>query len=71
MVLRSRSLRSLWNCLKWKAQNVLSVKIGQLAVETFTASEENTINLILMDVQMPVMNGYEAMKAIEVQVIRC
>lgn len=25
-----RSLRSLWNCLKWKAQNVLSAKMDSL-----------------------------------------
>lgn len=36
---------------------------GQLAVEAFEASEDR-YQLILMDVQMPVMNGYEATKAI-------
>ena len=50
--------------LKMEGAECTVCENGQLAVETFTASEENTINLILMDVQMPVMNGYEAMKAI-------
>lgn len=37
---------------------------GQEAVELFSASEPDTYKAILMDVQMPVMNGLEATKAI-------
>ena len=37
---------------------------GQVAVETFEKSEPGTYNLIFMDVQMPVMNGHQAAKAI-------
>lgn len=37
---------------------------GQLAVDKFISEPEHTYNAILMDVMMPVMNGYEATKAI-------
>lgn len=37
---------------------------GQLALERFANSEKGEFDAILMDVQMPVMNGYEATKAI-------
>ncbi len=37
---------------------------GREAVERFTASPEMGYSLILMDVQMPVMNGYEATEQI-------
>ncbi len=37
---------------------------GRLALEKFEQSGENRYDLIFMDVQMPVMNGYEATKAI-------
>ena len=37
---------------------------GKAAVETMEASQPGDIDLILMDIQMPVMDGYEATKAI-------
>ncbi len=37
---------------------------GQKAVDVFTASPEGYYDLILMDVQMPVLNGYQASSAI-------
>ncbi len=37
---------------------------GQEAVDKFAASQPGDIDIILMDIMMPVMNGYEAAKAI-------
>jgi CheY-like chemotaxis protein len=37
---------------------------GQLAVERVAGAAEGTFNLVFMDIQMPVMNGIEATKAI-------
>lgn len=37
---------------------------GQIAVDMLTASEDGYYQVILMDVQMPVMNGYKATKII-------
>ena len=40
------------------------VENGQLVVERFMKAAEGEFDAILMDVQMPVMNGYDATKAI-------
>lgn len=37
---------------------------GREALEKFEKSDENYYSMILMDIQMPVMNGYEASEAI-------
>ncbi|MBO5472182.1 MAG: response regulator [Lachnospiraceae bacterium] len=37
---------------------------GEEAVEMFTQTDEGYYDMIFMDIQMPVMNGYEASKAI-------
>lgn len=37
---------------------------GQIAVDMFSASQTGYYSLILMDIQMPVMNGYDAAAAI-------
>ncbi|SHK56234.1 hybrid sensor histidine kinase/response regulator [Hespellia stercorisuis] len=44
--------------------DITPVADGKEALETFVASEEGTYKAILMDIQMPVMDGYEATKAI-------
>lgn len=40
------------------------VQNGKLAVERFSAEEPGKYDAILMDIQMPVMNGHEASRAI-------
>ncbi len=43
---------------------VCTAENGSEAVEMFSSSAENEYELIIMDVQMPIMNGYEASMAI-------
>ena len=47
-----------------RGQNVSSVKMVKRVLEAFEQSAPGDYDMILMDVQMPVMNGYEATKAI-------
>ena len=43
---------------------IKSAENGQLAVDMVAASHSGYYDLILMDIQMPVMDGYEAARAI-------
>ena len=44
--------------------NVIIANNGQEAVEIFEREEPETFQIIFMDIMMPVMNGYEAARAI-------
>ncbi len=54
----------LQELLDIEGANCEIVENGKLALERFTNAQPDEFNAILMDVQMPVMNGYEATKAI-------
>lgn len=43
---------------------IISAPNGKCGFELFEQSQENEFDLIFMDIQMPVMNGYDATKAI-------
>ena len=53
--------------LDWKMPEMDGIETaenGKIAVEKVAAAPENWYRLVLMDIQMPVMNGYEATAAI-------
>ncbi len=54
----------LQELLEMEGMECQVVPNGKAAVERFAASAPGEFDLIFMDVQMPVMNGYEATKAI-------
>ncbi len=50
--------------LKKAGANVDIAENGRIAVDKVASSEPGTYDLILMDIQMPIMNGFEATKEI-------
>ena len=54
----------LMELLKIEGAECIICENGKKALETFEQSAPGDYDMILMDVQMPVMNGYEATRAI-------
>ena len=54
----------LMELLKIEGAECIICENGERVLETFEQSAPGDYDMILMDVQMPVMNGYEATKAI-------
>ena len=50
--------------LEMEGANCEIVENGKLAVQRFEQAARDTFDAILMDVQMPIMNGYDATRAI-------
>ena len=50
--------------LQEKGMTVDIAENGQKGIELFSKSQENTYSVILMDIRMPVMDGYQACKVI-------
>ena len=59
--LNAEIARELLSLVNMKVDHVWN---GKEAVEMFEAAAEGTYEAVLMDIQMPVMNGYEASEAI-------
>jgi len=62
----SLNLEIITEFLQEKGIIVDSAENGRKAVEKFLASKEGTYDAILMDIQMPELNGYDAAKKIRV-----
>ena len=52
------------DALEWSGAEVERAWNGREGVDAFAASEPGAIDLVLMDVQMPVMNGLDAARAL-------
>ncbi|RDB64667.1 hypothetical protein C1878_02175 [Gordonibacter sp. 28C] len=52
------------DALEWAGADVERAWNGREGVDAFAASEPGSIDLVLMDVQMPVMNGLDAARAL-------
>ncbi|MDO3412174.1 ATP-binding protein [Saccharibacillus sp. CPCC 101409] len=59
-----RSVYGLKHLLEKRGMLVLEAENGREAVEQVLGPEGESIDLVLMDIMMPVMNGYDAMSAI-------
>ena len=66
LVVEDNSINSeiLCELLKMHGADSVVVTDGKQAVELFQAEGPGTFDAVLMDIQMPVMNGYEASRAI-------
>jgi CheY-like chemotaxis protein len=60
-----RNTFALSKLLKQHGLHIVIADNGQMALEKL--KEDRTIELILMDIMMPVMDGYQAMQAIRAQ----